>query len=102
MSSRRPWPGTPADRRFAVDKRGCGRMRQEELRSRDEGGYYIRLLRRLSRQICTLDDPNGLYDDFCKQSKVFGEGVTESHATAGSTGYGAGNVVEGAQPSAGD
>jgi hypothetical protein len=56
--------------RVTVDEQGCRSMRREMLRSRDEARYFLRLVTRLNRQICALDDPSGLYAELCKESRV--------------------------------
>jgi hypothetical protein len=88
--------------RVTIDKEGCGHLRRERQRGRDELRYFLRLMARLNRQICALDDPDGLYVEFCKESRVPDHALSRPYATGGSRAHESGRVVESGGPGAGD
>jgi hypothetical protein len=79
-----------------VEQHGCRHLHAEAMRGRDEGRYFVRLMTRLSRQICAIDDPNELYVDFCNASQGSEQAVSQSHASIGPSAAGYDTVVEGA------
>jgi hypothetical protein len=78
-----------------VEQHGCRHLHAEAERGRDEGRYLVRLMTRLGRQICALDDPDGLYVDFCNASEGSEQAVSQSHGSIGPSAAGYDTVVEG-------